>query len=95
MKIKQTIDTRTQQQWDAYIYDLKKAVVFMNDLERIRKVILKWKINRALLALKVGMPKTTFSYIIEGKPHYKISPAQLKKLKMVISRMSDDFKTIR
>ena len=66
----------------------------MNDMARIRKVILKWKINRPLLAEKIGMPKTTFSYLIEGKPHYKISPGQLKKLKKILCRMIDDLKTI-
>lgn len=67
----------------------------MTDLERVRTLITKWKLNKTLLADKIGMPKTTFSYIIKGKPHYKFTSAQFGKLTKVLIRMTDDFKAIR
>lgn len=67
----------------------------MNDVERVRRLILKWKINKSLLAEKIGMPKTTFSYTLKGKPHYKFSSEQFEKLIKVLIKMSNDLKTIR
>jgi hypothetical protein len=67
----------------------------MNDVARVRRLILKWKLNRSLLAEKVGMPKTTFSYTLMGKPHYRFSPQQFEKLIKVLIKMRDDLKTIR
>jgi hypothetical protein len=66
----------------------------MTDLKHIRKLIAKWKINRAFLADKVGMPKTTFSYTLKGLKHYTFTPAQFRKLTKILLEMSDDFKTI-
>jgi len=95
MKINEKLDRESLIKIRNYIHKLKKGVSYMREVDRVRKLILKWKINRALLADKVGMPKTTFSYIIKGKPHYKISPAQLEKLKKILISMSNEFKTIR
>jgi hypothetical protein len=67
----------------------------MNDVERVRRLILKWKINKSLLAEKIGMPKTTFSYTLMGKPHYRFSPQQFEKLTKVLIKISDDLGTIR
>lgn len=39
----------------------------MSEVERVRRLILKWKINKSMLAEKIGMPKTTFSYTLKGK----------------------------
>jgi len=63
----------------------------MTDLKRIRRLVLKWKLNRRFLAGKIGMPFTTFSYIIKGKDHYHITPQQLEKLTKILSELSNDF----
>jgi hypothetical protein len=73
---------------------LKKAILFMNDVERVRRLILKWKLNKSLLAEKIGMPKTTFSYTLMGKPHYRFSPQQFEKLTKVLIKISDDLKAL-
>lgn len=67
----------------------------MTDLKRVRDLIMKWKINKGLLAEKIGMPKTTFSYTLKGRPHYRFSPEQFEKLKKVLIRISDDLGKIR
>jgi hypothetical protein len=95
MRINENLKGASHEQLRTYIYHLKKAILLMTDLERIRKIILKWKLNRRFLADQIGMPRTTFSYIINGKPHYNITPAQFKKLKKVLISMGDELKTIR
>ena len=77
------------------IFDVRKSVLYMHDLRRIKMIIDKWKLNKSLLAEKIGMPKTTFSYTLKGKPHYRFSPEQFEKLTKVLIRMSDDLKTIQ
>lgn len=67
----------------------------MTDLKQLNKVIMKWKLNKSLLAEKIGMPKTTFSFTISGKKHYKFTPEQFEKLTKVLSKMSDDLKSIQ
>lgn len=67
----------------------------MSEVQRVRRVILKWKINKSMLAEMIGMPKTTFSYTLNEKPHYRFSPQQLKMLTKVLIKISDDLKTLR
>jgi len=62
----------------------------MTELERARYLITKWKLNKRFLADKIGMPRTTFSYIIEGKDHYYLTPQQFQKLTKILGEMGDD-----
>lgn len=67
----------------------------MTDLKQLNKLIMKWKLNKSLLAEKIGMPKTTFSFTLNGKKHYKFTPEQLEKLTKVLIKMSDDLKSVQ
>jgi len=67
----------------------------MTNLKHIRSLVVKWKLNRTFLARKIGMPATTFSYIIKGKDHYHITPEQLEKLTTILSQMLKDLTKIQ
>lgn len=95
MRINKKLTTESRLWLRGYIRHLKKTIAYMNDVARVRRLILKWKLNKSLLADKIGMPKTTFSYTLMGKPHYRFSPQQFDKLTKILIRMSDDLKAIR
>jgi hypothetical protein len=95
MKINDKLNRESLIQIRSYIYQLKKATLFLNEVERVRRLILKWKLNKSMLAEKIGMPKTTFSYTLMGKPHYRFSRLQFEKLTKVLTKISDDLKTLQ
>lgn len=67
----------------------------MSEIERVQRLILKWRINKSMLAEQIGMPKTTFSYTLKGRPHYRFSPEQFEKLTKVLIKISDDLGKVR
>lgn len=54
------------------------------------QVFNRWKLNRALLASKMGMPKGTFNNKLSDKHESNFSDAELIKLKGILREMSID-----
>lgn len=56
-------------------------------------IIIKWKLNKALLASKMGMPLTTFSQKVNRK-HNSFNEAEKERLKAVLIELRDELETI-
>lgn len=60
----------------------------------MEKTLNKWKINKSLLASKMGMTNTTFNKKISGDNSNNFSEAEIIKMKMVLKEMRDDLTDI-
>ncbi len=60
----------------------------------MEKVINKWKLNKGLLAKKMGMPLGTFCNKLNSKHSTQFSEAELMQLKLVLKEMSVDINEV-
>lgn len=60
----------------------------------IQAIIDKWKINRALLASKLNMPKGTFNNKLNANHSSQFSEKELYQLKQVLIDMGNDLNEI-
>lgn len=56
----------------------------------IQEIIDKWKLNRALLASKLGMPKGTFNNKLSPKHPTKFSDQEMYQLKQALIELYND-----
>lgn len=56
-------------------------------------IITKWKLNKALLASKMGMEAVTFNQKVNGQ-YNSFTEAEKGKLKEVLIELRDDLETI-
>jgi hypothetical protein len=56
----------------------------------IQEIIDKWKLNRALLASKLGMPKGTFNNKLSSKHPTKFSDQEMYQLKQTLIELYND-----
>lgn len=66
----------------------------MHNLKQVSEIIEKWKLNKTLLAEKLGMPKGTLSHCLAGKQYYTFSEVQLEKLKVILIELRNDLDQI-
>lgn len=60
----------------------------------MENIIDKWKINKSVLALKMGMTNTTFNKKLSQKNSNNFSDAELVQLKMILREMNSDIESI-
>lgn len=60
----------------------------------MENIIDKWKINKSVLALKMGMTNTTFNKKLNQKNSNNFSDAELIQLKMILKEMNSDIESI-
>ena len=60
----------------------------------MEEIINKWKINKGLLASKMGMPLGTFCNKLSSKHETKFSDKEIIQLKMVLRDMRNDIDSI-
>ncbi len=53
----------------------------------MEEIINKWKLNKGLLAFKIGMPLGTFCNKLSSKHSASFTDAELIRLKMVLKEM--------
>jgi len=56
----------------------------------IQEIIDKWKLNRALLASKMGMPKGTFNNKLSPSHPTQFSDKELFQLKTILIQLRED-----
>ncbi len=56
----------------------------------MEKLINKWKLNKGLLAKKMGMPLGTFCNKLSSKHSTQFSDVELVQLKMILKELQDD-----
>jgi len=69
-----------------------------NIIKMLREIIIKWKLNSGLLALKMGMSKGYFSNKLNEKKvnnfTYRFTPEELNKLKGILIELRNDLEAI-
>lgn len=60
----------------------------------MEEIINKWKLNKGLLAFKIGMPLGTFCNKLSSKHDTKFTDAELIRLKMVLKELYGDLEWI-
>lgn len=60
----------------------------------IKKIIDKWKLNRVLLAGKLGISKGSFNNKLSQIKTYKFTPEEEKKLKDVLQKLKKDLEKL-
>lgn len=60
----------------------------------MENIIDKWKINKSVLASKMGMTNTTFNKKLSQKSKNNFSDAELIQLKMILKEMNSDIESI-
>jgi hypothetical protein len=60
----------------------------------INEIIEKWKINKGLLASKMGMPLGTFGNKLNPKHPTKFSDTEIIRLKYVLIEMRNDLDSV-
>lgn len=60
----------------------------------MENIIDKWKINKSVLASKMGMTNTTFNKKLSQKSKNNFSDAELVQLKMILKEMNSDIDSI-
>lgn len=63
-------------------------------METIETTIKKWKINKSLLAEKVGMTNTTFNKKLDSSKDGEFTDKELIQLKMVLKEMCGDLEDV-
>ena len=56
----------------------------------IEAIIIKWKLNRALLASKMDMPKGTFNQKVNPDHKAKFTDKEAFRLKMILSALREE-----
>jgi len=57
-------------------------------------IIKKWKINKSLLASKMGMTNTTFNKKLDSSNTNSFSESEMVELKMLLKEMCDDLGSV-
>lgn len=57
-------------------------------------IIKKWKINKSLLASKMGMTNTTFNKKLDSSNTNSFNESEIVQLKMLLKDMSDDLESV-
>lgn len=60
----------------------------------MEKIITKWKINKSLLAEKMGMTNTTFNKKLDSSKTTEFSDKELIQLKMILREMCGDLEEV-
>lgn len=60
----------------------------------MEKIINKWKINKSLLAEKMGMTNTTFNKKLDSSKTSEFSDKELIQLKMILREMCGDLEEV-
>lgn len=56
----------------------------------IEQIIVKWKLNRSLLADKMDMPKGTFNQKVNPDHTAKFTDKEVFRLKMILSELREE-----
>ena len=56
----------------------------------INELIMKWKLNRALLASKIGMPQSTFNNKLNPKHFTSFNKKEIELIKVILSQLKDE-----
>lgn len=60
----------------------------------MEKIINKWKINKSLLASKMGMTNTTFNKKLDSSKTSEFSDKELIQLKVILREMCGDLEEV-
>lgn len=60
----------------------------------MEEIIDKWKINKSVLATRMGMTNTTFNKKLSVQHTNNFSDAELVQLKMILREMNSDLESI-
>lgn len=60
----------------------------------MEKIINKWKINKSLLADKMGMTNTTFNKKLDSSKATEFTDKELIQLKMILREMCGDLEEV-
>ena len=60
----------------------------------MEKIINKWKINKSLLAEKMGMTNTTFNKKLDSSKSTEFTDKELIQLKMILREMCGDLEEV-
>ncbi len=60
----------------------------------MEKIINKWKINKSLLAEKMGMTNTTFNKKLDSTKTTEFTDKELIQLKMILREMCGDLEEV-
>jgi hypothetical protein len=60
----------------------------------MEKIIDKWKINKSLLAEKMGMTNTTFNKKLDSRKTSEFTDKELIQLKMILREMCGDLEGV-
>lgn len=60
----------------------------------MREIIDKWKINRNLLAEKMGMSKGFFNNKLSERQKYKFTEEEKERLKQILIELRNDLKAV-
>lgn len=63
-------------------------------METIETIIKKWKINKSLLAEKMGMTNTTFNKKLDSSKDGEFTDKELVQLKMILKEMCSDLEEV-
>jgi len=64
------------------------------ETKAIAKLISDWKLNQALIAELIGMPKSTLSAVLQGKPYYEFTDQQLLSIRRIFHCLQQDLQAI-
>ena len=60
----------------------------------MEEIINKWKLNKGLLAFKIGMPLGTFCNKLSGKHSSEFTDAEMIRLKLILKELYGDLEWI-
>lgn len=60
----------------------------------MEKIINKWKINKSVLAQKMGMTNTTFNKKLDSRKTTEFTDKELIQLKMILREMCGDLEEV-
>ena len=60
----------------------------------MEKIITKWKINKSLLATKMGMTNTTFNKKLDSDKTNLFSDKEIIRLKMILKEICSDLESV-
>jgi hypothetical protein len=67
----------------------------MQQVQLIKEILDKWKVNRNLLSSKMGISKGAFNNKLSGRHPYKFTSEEMKQLKIIIKEFLNDLKKIK
>lgn len=62
--------------------------------QMIEEIIIKWKLNRSLLADKMDMPKGTFNQKVNPEHTAKFTDKEAFRLKMILSELREELEPL-